>query len=265
MRRIIVSIITVLALLATTTISFAEVDYSNMTSEELIKCITELEAENDELKTQVDELKSQVDKLKSQIDKLTATPKPTTAPTATPAPQYQTLEKGSKGEEVKKLQTRLKELNWLSGNADGDYGNMTATAISSFQQEVGLPVTGIADDETQISLYAKDAPKAKVYNQLDYKAVARDPDAYSGNLITFSGKVVQVMEEGNLVVFRIASKGSYDDVVYCIYYAPDNYSRILEDDRVTVYGTCTGIYTYTTIMGGSVTIPSCIIDRIELK
>jgi len=73
------------------------------------------------------------------------------------------------------------------------------------------------------------------------------------------------MEDGKYVVFRISSKGNYDDVVYCIYVAPDDYKRILEDDKVTVYGTCTGIYTYETIMGGSVTIPSCVVDRIELR
>ena len=67
------------------------------------------------------------------------------------------------------------------------------------------------------------------------------------------------------ITFRISSKGNYDNVVYCNYVAPDNYKRVLEDDKVTVYGTCTGIYTYETIMGGSVTIPSCTIDRIEVK
>lgn len=115
------------------------------------------------------------------------------------------------------------------------------------------------------ALFSSDAPKSKVYNKLDYKAVARDPDAHKGDLITFSGKVLQVMESGNYVVFRISSKGNYDNVVYCTYTAPDNYKRVLEDDKVNVYGTCTGIYTYETIMGGSVTIPSCRIDRIEVK
>ena len=114
-------------------------------------------------------------------------------------------------------------------------------------------------------MFSDDAPKSRVYTKLDYKAVARDPDAHEGDLITFQGKVLQVMESGSYVVFRIASKGNYDNVVYCTYSAPDNYSRILEDDRVTVYGECTGIYTYETIMGGTVTIPACTIDRIELR
>ena len=176
-----------------------------------------------------------------------------------------TLQKGSKGDDVKKLQQRLKDLNYLSGGVDGDYGNGTASAVSAFQKEAGLSETGIADEATQKALYADDAPKSKVYMKLDYKAVARDPDAHNGDLITFSGKVLQVLESGKYITFRISSKGNYDNVVYCSYVAPDNYKRILEDDKVTVYGTCTGIYTYETIMGGSVTIPSCTIDRIEIR
>lgn len=176
-----------------------------------------------------------------------------------------TLQKGSKGDDVKKLQQRLKDLNYLSGGVDGDYGNGTASAVSAFQKEAGLSETGIADEATQKALYADDAPKSKVYMKLDYKAVARDPDAHEGDLITFSGKVLQVMESGKYITFRISSKGNYDNVVYCNYVAPENYKRILEDDKVTVYGTCTGIYTYETIMGGSVTIPSCTVDRIEVK
>ena len=176
-----------------------------------------------------------------------------------------TLQKGSKGDDVKKLQQRLKDLNYLSGGVDGDYGNGTASAVSAFQKEAGLSETGIADEATQKALFADDAPKSKVYMKLDYKAVARDPDAHNGDLITFSGKVLQVMESGKYITFRISSKGNYDNVVYCNYVAPDGYKRVLEDDKVTVYGTCTGIYTYETIMGGSVTIPSCTIDRIEVK
>ena len=76
---------------------------------------------------------------------------------------------------------------------------------------------------------------------------------------------MQVSESDGFAVFRIATKGNYDNVVYCIYVIPEKYKRFLEDDKVNVYATSTGIYTYTTIMGGTVTIPSCIIERIELR
>ena len=40
---------------------------------------------------------------------------------------------------------------------------------------------------------------------------------------------------------------------------------VLEDDRVVVYGRLDGNYTYTSIWGNSVTVPSVVADKIELK
>lgn len=181
------------------------------------------------------------------------------------AETYKTLQVGSKGEDVKNLQSRLKELAYLSGNVDGAYGNGTASAVKAFQTAVGLPATGTADAATQEALFAADAPKSKSYVALDYKQNARDPDAYTGTYIKFSGEIIQVMEDDSFAVFRIATKGSYDNVIYCLYVKPENYKRFLEDDKVDVWAVSTGIYTYTTVMGNEMTIPSCLIERIELK
>ena len=184
-------------------------------------------------------------------------------------PTIETLQKGSKGDSVKQLQQRLIELNYLSGSADGDFGGKTKTAVELFQTTAGLTVTGIADEETQNALYAEDAPKAKVYQDIDFKAMSRDPDAYEGNLYKFSGKVLQVLEQaGNgytYTAMRIATKGNWDNVVYVIYLRPDGEKRILEDDRVTVYGTSTGLYTYETVMGAEVTLPQFKADTVSVK
>ena len=75
------------------------------------------------------------------------------------AQEYETLEKGSKGEEVRNLQQRLVDLNWLDGGVDGDYGNKTKAAIERFQESAGLDVTGIADSTTQVMLYSENAPR----------------------------------------------------------------------------------------------------------
>lgn len=171
-----------------------------------------------------------------------------------------TLQKGDKSEDVRKMQNRLIELNYLAGGADGDFGGKTEAAVKLFQQTAELEATGIADPATLEKLYAADAPKAKVYNKLNFKEISRDPNAYKGEYYSFTGKVVQVLEGSDYggtttTQMRIATKGNYDDVVYVTYERPNNDKRILEDDRVTVYGVCDGLYTYETIMGGSVTLP----------
>ena len=100
--------------------------------------------------------------------------------------------------------------------------------------------------------------------------MSRDPDTYEGNLYKFDGRVLQVMEEGQsdgttLVALRVASKGRYDDVVYVVYYRKAGEGRILEDDKVTVHGTSTGLYSYETVMGAEVTIPMIFADSVTVK
>ena len=77
--------------------------------------------------------------------------------------EYATLENGSKGDEVKALQQRLVDLDWLDGGVDGDFGNKTKTAVELFQRSAGLPVTGIADGLTQSVLFSDGAPKYEVH------------------------------------------------------------------------------------------------------
>ena len=182
---------------------------------------------------------------------------------------YQTLQNGSRGEDVRALQQRLIELNYLSGSADGAFGNKTAEAVKLFQKEVGLAQTGIADPEMQIALFSEDAPVAKVYLNIDYDAMSRDPQKYEGKNYTFSGKVVQVLEQstdyGTLVAMRVSTNGSYGNIVYVIYIRPVGESRILEDDRITVYGSSTGLYTYETVLGSEISLPSFYAESITLK
>ncbi len=71
---------------------------------------------------------------------------------------YPVLSKGSKGEDVKKLQTRLKELGYYTGKIDGDFGSGTYNALRSFQKKAGLIQNGIATQDTQTLLFAVSAP-----------------------------------------------------------------------------------------------------------
>jgi peptidoglycan hydrolase-like protein with peptidoglycan-binding domain len=215
------------------------------------------------------ELTEKLAQVQAQLDVLTATPAPTPEPT--PA-AYSPLKKGSKGDAVLALQNRLKELGYLGGKSDGAYGTGTVNAIKEFQGRAGLNETGEADVDTQTALFAEGAPASlnpvideSLYEKLDYKANSRDPEAYTGKLIKFSGKILQVMEDEGIVAFRIATKGGYDNVVYAIYAIPEGYKRFLEDDSVVVYAISTGIMSYETVRGDTISIPSCLVSQIKLK
>ena len=103
------------------------------------------------------------------------------------------------------------------------------------------------------------------YGYVDYKELARNPDPYKGKSLTYSGKVIQVIEGDTETQHRIAVNGDYDNVIYVAY--PKNIvtSRILDDDYVTVYGTSLGLYSYQSTMGGKITVPALYLDRIELQ
>lgn len=200
--------------------------------------------------------------------------------TASSAMAYEVLQKGSKGEAVAALQNRLNELNYDAGVADGIYGNGTAAAVSEFQKKNYLEATGIADVETQEVLFADDAIATVVYESLDWKGVSRNPDDFEERYVKFDGRVLQVME-GYLVTevtekainmssnnygLRVATRGNYDDVVFVIVsYNDVDDGRILEDDRITVYGQYDGIYDYTTVLGAGQSIPQIQGESVIIK
>ena len=55
---------------------------------------------------------------------------------------------GSRGEEVKQIQTKLKRWGYYNGSVDGIYGSKTVAAVKSFQRKNGLSVDGIAGPKT---------------------------------------------------------------------------------------------------------------------
>lgn len=238
MKRILAVIVAMLMMISSVAMA---TELEGKTTEELIAMIEQLTLELAELKGEEVELEP------------------------TPVPTYTEIARGAKGEEVKVLQQRLKDLGYLDGVVDGDYGGGTERAVSAFQNQNDLPVTGTADVSTQELLHSDAAEKAIVYESLEYKGVSRNPSDYIGRHVKFSGKVLQVIEDSGLVAFRVASKGNYDDVVFVMMDIPDNYSRILEDDRVEVRGMYGDLYSYETVRGDTITIPMVYADLVSLK
>ena len=55
---------------------------------------------------------------------------------------------GSRGNEVKQIQEKLKRWGYYNGSVDGVYGSKTLTAVKKFQQKNGLKADGIAGEKT---------------------------------------------------------------------------------------------------------------------
>lgn len=76
----------------------------------------------------------------------------TTAPTT-----YSLLKIGSRGSDVKQLQSTLNSLGYNAGTADGIYGSRTAAAVKAYQQAMGLTADGLAGQQTLSTIYSKNA------------------------------------------------------------------------------------------------------------
>lgn len=59
---------------------------------------------------------------------------------------------GSTGNEVKQIQTKLKNWGYYNGNIDGIYGSKTFEAVKKFQKNNGLKVDGIVGEKTLATL-----------------------------------------------------------------------------------------------------------------
>ncbi len=55
---------------------------------------------------------------------------------------------GSRGDEVRQIQDKLKRWGYYNGNVDGIYGTQTQAAVKWFQSKNGLTVDGIAGPKT---------------------------------------------------------------------------------------------------------------------
>lgn len=104
----------------------------------------------------------------------TATPEPTATPS--PAPTFQvpsdSVRDGDTGADVMLVQQRLKDLGYLTGKVDGDFGRATETAIKTFQTKHGLEADGVAGAATYQVLFSYHALAA---NQLPTAAPTAMP------------------------------------------------------------------------------------------
>lgn len=137
-----------------------------------------------------------------------------------------------------------------SGITAADIENTHDTATQSAQATK-------ADQEQQVANAVAREKQSYIDSceKVKYSDVERNPKQYEGKLIQVTGTVIQV-SEGWFSSVTLRIKQSDGNIWYVTYTRSDDEPRILENDKITVYGKCTGVETYRTVLGGSVTIPS---------
>lgn len=122
-----------------------------------------------------------------------------------------------------------------------------------------------AKAEAEAKAKAEAERKEKIgYNTgITYDQLARTPDDYVAEKVKFKGKVIQVMEGDGETQIRLAVNDDYDTILYGAYDSSILTSRVLEDDYITIYGLSGGLLSYQSAMGGQISIPSVLIQKIE--
>ena len=82
---------------------------------------------------------------------------------------------GSRGEEVRTIQTKLKRWGYYNGNVDGIYGSQTLAAVKYFQRKNGLVVDGIAGTKTlqAMGIYNSSGNSGTASNSNDLNLLSR--------------------------------------------------------------------------------------------
>lgn len=85
------------------------------------------------------------------------------------------VKNGSSGSKVKEVQEKLIESGFLSGSADGIFGNGTEKAVKAFQTERGLDSTGIVDVETYNALFMVEESAKETSNEKANETATKEP------------------------------------------------------------------------------------------
>ena len=100
---------------------------------------------------------------------------------------------GSQGEEVKQIQTVLKDRELYTGNIDGIFGEQTKQAVIKFQKQMGLTPDGIVGKNTLSAMGLGDAP-----------AGVTDMGGYSANEVALLARIISAEARGEPYAGQVA-------------------------------------------------------------
>lgn len=128
---------------------------------------------------------------------------------------------GSRGDEVRRIQKKLKELGYYTGSVDGIYGTSTKKAVTAFQKNCGITADGIAGAKTLKFLgLSSNGATSSAYTNSDVKLLAKLIAAEARGE-SYKGQVAV----GAVVLNRV-SHASFPDTVSGVIYQRGAFSCV---------------------------------------
>jgi N-acetylmuramoyl-L-alanine amidase len=134
---------------------------------------------------------------------------------------------GSRGEEVRRIQNKLKQLGFYNGSVDGIYGAATQRAVKRFQSSVGITSDGIAGS------------KMLLYLGLDSSSGGGSYGSYSSSDIWLLAKVIEAEARGESYVGQVAvgavvlnrvESASFPDSISGVVYQAGAFSAVTDSN-----------------------------------
>ena len=122
---------------------------------------------------------------------------------------------GSRGSEVRNIQSRLKAWGYYDGSVDGIYGSRTQSAVRKFQKKHGLRVDGIAGPATLAAIGLPTGGSGGCvygYSQSDYQLLGRIISAEARGE-SYTGQVAV----GAVVLNRVKHSSFPDSIAGVVY------------------------------------------------
>lgn len=133
---------------------------------------------------------------------------------------------GSRGDEVRRIQTKLKSLGFFNGAVDGIYGVKTQRAVRQFQKSVGITADGIAGQKTLLymGLGSGGSSSSGGYSSSDVYLLAKVIAAEARGE-SYTGQVAV----GAVVLNRVDSS-SFPDTVAGVVYQKGAFSAVTDSN-----------------------------------
>ncbi len=134
---------------------------------------------------------------------------------------------GSRGDEVRRIQKKLKELGFFNGSVDGIYGTQTQNAVKQFQKSVGITADGIAGNKTLL------------YLGLGGSFSSGSSGGYSSSDIYLLAKVIAAEARGESYVGQVAvgavvlnrvDSSSFPDTIAGVVYQKGAFSAVTDSN-----------------------------------
>ena len=135
---------------------------------------------------------------------------------------------GSRGNEVKQIQTKLKRWGYYNGSIDGIYGSQTLSAVKWFQSKNGLAVDGIAGPKTLAAMgITTSATSSSSNSNSDLNLLARLVYAEARGE-SYTGQVAVAA-----VVLNRVKSSSFPNSVAGVIYEPGAFS-VVSDGQINL-------------------------------